>query len=299
MNFEHYKNFAAVVECRNISAAAERLHIAQSALSNELKSFETLLGVQLLIRGSRTLELTDAGQIFYTAVKNMIRVEESAIKEINDCKLGRRGTLKIGLTPSLPDCGVEEMLLRFSERNPFVTFEIHEANTNQLFNLLKDGVIEVAIVRTPRYIPPFLCVSSTKKEQFYAIVNDDSPFFNHGEIEITMEQLRGLPLSVPRGFQKLVADCCSACDFEPFFYSISSSRNAALMWAKAGQAVAILSSGSKMALQQDGQRYLLIRDPEMSAQRSIVTLRSGSTSSITKCFLGEASHYLEETEYFV
>ncbi len=298
MNFEHYKNFVTVVECRNISAAAERLHIAQSALSNELKAFETMLGAQLLIRGPRTLELTDAGQIFYTAAKNMIRVEESAIKEINDCKVGRRGTLKLGLTPALPDHGIESMLLHFSEKNPFVSFEIHEANTSQLFKLLKDGVIEVAVVRTPVYIPPFLNVSSTTKEQFYAIVRDDGTFWGSGETSITVDQLQNLPLSVPHGFQKLIADRCGAYNFEPLFFSISSSRNATLMWAQAGRAVAILSSGGNVDLHQHGMRYLPIRDPELTAQRSIVTLRNGSVSAIAKGFLKEVAPYLENTKCF-
>lgn len=124
MNFEHYKNFVTIAECRSISAAAEQLHIAQSALSSQVKHFEEDMGTELLIRKPRSVELIDAGTVFYRAVKNMIRLDEAARKEIRDCRMGKRGILKLGLTPSLPDGRIQKILQNFSEHNPNVSYNI-------------------------------------------------------------------------------------------------------------------------------------------------------------------------------
>ncbi|MBQ1524656.1 MAG: LysR family transcriptional regulator, partial [Firmicutes bacterium] len=65
MNIDFYRNYIEIVELGTLSAAARSLHVAQSALSNQLKQFEEEYKTQLLIRSSRQMELTDAGRILY------------------------------------------------------------------------------------------------------------------------------------------------------------------------------------------------------------------------------------------
>ena len=63
MNIQYYYNFVTIVESGSLTAAAEKLHIAQPALSNQIKALEQKYGTRLFYRGARKLELTDAGAI--------------------------------------------------------------------------------------------------------------------------------------------------------------------------------------------------------------------------------------------
>lgn len=82
MNLEFYRNFLSIVECGTLSATARALHVAQSALSNQVKQLEKEYGVPLFDRGARKMQLTDAGQILYEKARNMILLEDAARKEL-------------------------------------------------------------------------------------------------------------------------------------------------------------------------------------------------------------------------
>ena len=64
MTLDSYRNFVAIVNCGSISAASKQLLIAQPSLSNQLKNIEKTYGAKLIHRGSRNIELTEAGRIF-------------------------------------------------------------------------------------------------------------------------------------------------------------------------------------------------------------------------------------------
>ena len=79
----------------NITKAAQKLHISQPPLSNQLKALEEELGVKLIERGSRKVTLTDVGNLLYKRGKDMVNVFESTLNEVEDFKSGIEGVLKI------------------------------------------------------------------------------------------------------------------------------------------------------------------------------------------------------------
>jgi DNA-binding transcriptional LysR family regulator len=103
MDFSYYKNFIVIVETGSISAAAKKLNLAQSALSTQVKRIEEDYGAKLLRmgRGQRTLELTEAGRVFFKQAKYLCSVDDTTRTEINNCAAGLSGTLKISVSPAL------------------------------------------------------------------------------------------------------------------------------------------------------------------------------------------------------
>lgn len=81
MDIEYYKNYVEIVEKGNISAAARNCHLAQPALSNQLKVLEKFYGAKLLIRGSRKVELTEAEKIVYKGAKKLVELEFQIAQE--------------------------------------------------------------------------------------------------------------------------------------------------------------------------------------------------------------------------
>ena len=94
MEIDNYRNFLAIVEAGSMTSASEFVHIAQPALSKQLKSLEGYFGTKLIIttRGSKHLILTDAGKILYHKAKYICSLEDMARIEIDDISDGNRGT---------------------------------------------------------------------------------------------------------------------------------------------------------------------------------------------------------------
>lgn len=102
MDMEYYRNFIAIVEAGSLSAASKRVHVAQPALSNQLKLLQKKFGTQLvnIRRGVHNIELTNAGCILYNKAKYLCSLEDDTQREISDCVNGYTGTLRVSLSPS-------------------------------------------------------------------------------------------------------------------------------------------------------------------------------------------------------
>ncbi|MXW85942.1 MAG: LysR family transcriptional regulator, partial [Boseongicola sp. SB0667_bin_21] len=100
MNFglRHIRYFAAVAEELHFRRAAERLNVAQPALSRSVKHLEAQLGVQLLDRSNRRVRLTHAGTVFLSGCQDVLRAMEGVIARTNKATTGELGHLVVGYT---------------------------------------------------------------------------------------------------------------------------------------------------------------------------------------------------------
>ena len=140
--------FYAIVEEGNISHAAQRLDIAQPALSRQMKRLETSLGVQLFERGSRRIRLTDAGKVMYARVEHILGIVDGAVREITEMGSGVVGAVRLGTITTSGAMLVPELLSEFHRRYPQVTYQIWEAEGARILELLDNRVIEIGITRT-------------------------------------------------------------------------------------------------------------------------------------------------------
>ena len=97
MDLAVLRNFISIVEAGNVTAASERVHIAQPTLSKQLRQLENYYDAKLVIteRGSRQIILTDAGRLLYEKAKYMCSLDDSAIEEIRSSEHGAAGTLRV------------------------------------------------------------------------------------------------------------------------------------------------------------------------------------------------------------
>lgn len=149
MDIRQLRYFITIAEEGNITKAARRLHIAQPPLSQQLKLLEEELGVKLVERGSRQIQLTDAGKILRHRAEQVVELVDSTIKELKDFNEGLQGTLSVGTVPSSGSTLLPERIYNFHENYPGVSFQIWEGDTYRILDLLNNGVIEIGIVRTP------------------------------------------------------------------------------------------------------------------------------------------------------
>ncbi|MEG0832238.1 MAG: LysR family transcriptional regulator, partial [Acidaminococcaceae bacterium] len=151
MDLELYRNFIAIVEGGSLSAAAKRVHVAQPALTAQLKALQKKYGATLLLvrRGARSVEVTAAGSILYNKAKYLCALEDTTQREITACENGVAGTLKLSLSPSMAILFIQNFLSKFCLENPSVNYELYEVPILEQTRQLLEGVTEIGIANAP------------------------------------------------------------------------------------------------------------------------------------------------------
>jgi LysR family transcriptional regulator, transcription activator of glutamate synthase operon len=149
--------FAAVAGHGNFTRAAEELHLAQSALSQQVRRLERELGVELLLRTTRRVELTEAGEIALTRATRVLSEVDALRSELDELSGLLRGRLVVG--GMLPAGGIDlpALLLRFSRLHPGVDVQLREGTATEMVERLRGDEIDAAIAMLePSEIPDFL-----------------------------------------------------------------------------------------------------------------------------------------------
>ena len=149
MKLHAFHYFVAVAEDRHFGRAAARLHITQPALSRQIHRLEAELGVKLLRRTKRTVELTEAGAAFLDEIRKALQQVEAAIHVAQRVSRGEVGSLRIGFTPSSMHTVLPEILRCFRDRYPDVTLSMTEICTFDQVNGLRAETIDVGFLHPP------------------------------------------------------------------------------------------------------------------------------------------------------
>jgi LysR family transcriptional regulator, salicylic acid-responsive activator of bsdBCD len=148
MDFKQLRYFIAIAEEKNITAAANRLHMSQPPLSMQLKQLEEELGVRLVERNGKKMELTDKGILLYQHALDLVNSMEEVKNELQETEEGKKGILSVGInTLSVP--GFSQLLQTFHRLYPLVTLKIVQNDSFYLSELVKSRTIELAFVRLP------------------------------------------------------------------------------------------------------------------------------------------------------
>src|SRR5262245_52122421 len=110
MELRHLRYFVAVAEEQSFTRAAERLWIAQPGLSTQIRRLEAELGIQLLVRHPRGVELTDAGRVFLERARNVLAAADEARATGGDVQSGLVGTIRLGIGTGAHWHGAEALL---------------------------------------------------------------------------------------------------------------------------------------------------------------------------------------------
>jgi len=126
MELRHLRYFKAVALSLSFSRAAERLHVAQPALSRQIKSLEDEIGVRLIERNRVRVQLTDAGQLFLTYVEKILAQMEMAVAAVQEVPQGSEGSLALLVEWDIPVPLFNEAVALFHQRFPRVDLDLRE-----------------------------------------------------------------------------------------------------------------------------------------------------------------------------
>ena len=293
MDIKDMRAFYAIVEEGNISHAAQRLDIAQPALSRQMKRLESSLGVQLFERGSRRIRLTDAGRVMYTRVEHILGMVDGTVREITEIGSGIAGSIRLGTITTSGALLLPELISEFHSRYPNVTYQIWEAEGARILELLDNRVIEIGITRTQVdskvyesiVLPNEPLVLIMNKEQEIGAASD----------KVELKELKDQPIIIPLRWQSVFIANCRKLGFEPNIVCVSDSIVQDLLLAKMGMGMALLPVSSKTLLTDGNLIYKKLIEPEMSTHTVIAWLKNRTLSSSSEhlirlfreMFLGE------------
>jgi LysR family transcriptional regulator, transcription activator of glutamate synthase operon len=147
MELRHLRYFLAIAEAKSFTAAAERMHVAQPALSQQIRDLEREMGVTLIERGARTRGLTEAGTRFAVRARRILLEAESAEDEMAAFSGARRGRVRFGSAlQSLTEGRVAPLLAKFHLLHPGLRVAFRESHTQPLLELLAHGRLDLALV---------------------------------------------------------------------------------------------------------------------------------------------------------
>lgn len=148
INFELYRVFYVVAKLKNITKASEELLISQPAISKSIKNLEEQLGGQLFIRTKRGVNLTEEGKEFYHYIKHAIEYINNAERKFSELKNLEAGCIKIGIGSTLTKDFLLPYLDIFHTQHPKIDIQIVTDSPNDLMNKLKNGLIDLIILKT-------------------------------------------------------------------------------------------------------------------------------------------------------
>ena len=141
--------FASISRTGSFSRAAEQLFITQPTASQQLAQLEASLGVRLLDRGTRKVEMTPAGEALLPYAEQMLTLADRAVEAARAAAGLADRTLRLGVGHTLATYLLPELLRQYRERYPDRKVKIALGNTSELLEMVESGVAEVALVGTP------------------------------------------------------------------------------------------------------------------------------------------------------
>ena len=167
MEIRHFRYFLSVARLGHFTRAAEQLGIAPPTLSRQIQDMERQLGVRLFERSQREVCLTAAGEALLPEAEQAVRQFDAAQLGAQRAGRGDVGRIELGYVASAAFSGLlQQQVTRFSQSHPGVVLNIREQPMAESPALVRDGVLDIAYVRTPMDLPDELVAMNLHEKGF-------------------------------------------------------------------------------------------------------------------------------------
>ena len=286
MDFEFYRNFITIAETGNITTAAQKLNLAQPALSAQIKTLEQHYGVTLInmSRGKRQLSLTEAGSSFLDKAREICQAEESLQLEMQSFNRRVSGTLRFSVSYAARPYFVEHYLLPFAQAYPEIGYQLREEAASQQLNSIKNNSSDIAYANAPLAASPLYNYKRCRLEHFLAVFKRNNDLGFTATASLTLKDLKELPLSCNFASYSTLQKLYKKQGTTPHIGFIATTGTAAVQFAMRGTTIAIVSEDCCNQLPDDMSRAY-IDEKEMSFQQTLFWSAQNALSPAAKLFL--------------
>jgi DNA-binding transcriptional LysR family regulator len=267
--------FAVLAEELHFRRAAAKLHIAQPALSQQIKSLEAELGLRLLERTSRGVVLTDAGQRLLAEARSVVRRFDEAVETMRRIKEGTLGALRVGVFPGPLRDVLPPALVELRKRRPELDVETRFVATDEQLGALLDSRLDLALLPSLGRLDVAepLAAQTVSREPLGIAVPGGHPVAQ--KRELVAEDVAPLPLVfmsrdiAPQLYDTVLAALREA-GLEPRSLLESSTPESSLAIVAAGLAVSVKAKSEVDAAREAGDSIAWKRLANFGLELSVV-----------------------------
>ncbi|MBV6287234.1 LysR family transcriptional regulator [Pseudomonas aegrilactucae] len=277
--------FVEIADSGSFSAAAERLCVAQSALSRQIKELEGQLDTPLFERTARQPRLTAAGLAFLPRARTLLGDLDKASRLATEIGQGLLGSLRLSHSSTVPLTGA--LLTRLSgylQDNPGVSMEIAQASSEAQLEELADGRLELGLLRLPVLRQhEGVCVAPLFEEPLLLAVAAEHPLADQERVylkELRDEAFISIPHRQRGGLSYLSAQLCMREGFFPSAARVVSRKTTQLQLIQAGFGVALLPQ--------------CMRDIAPAGLRWVALADEGCTSTVALAYRRDAGPLVQQ-----
>lgn len=266
MDLRHLRYFVAVAEELSFTRAAERLRIAQPPLSQQIRQLEEELGVSLLSRTRRHVELTESGRIYLRHARQILRSVETAAVDAQRAQRGEIGALAVGFFEHMSYTVLPPILRAYRERYPEVNVQLRWFPVVAQVDALQRGDIDVSFLR-PVFGSAEIRREILLREPFVLAVQEDHPFARREIIPIAAcaeEDIIAYSQTSAPDFHAMITGMCASAGFVPRIATEVAQVYTALGLVSSGAGIAFVpASVRRVQVEQVVYRPLAEAAPDV------------------------------------
>ncbi|BFH13443.1 LysR family transcriptional regulator [Paenibacillus melissococcoides] len=246
MEFRQLQYAVQIAQERNFSRAAEKLHIAQPSLSQQLSKLEKEIGVLLFRRTTNSVELTHAGEIFVDRAQKIWDAMEQLKSEMADISQTKKGKVVIGTMPITGSHLLPHVLPSFHSIYPDIELVlVEDTSTSNLERMTAQGKNDLCLLSLPLTDPALAWEPLVDEEILLAVPNEHPLLPKSGAPAeaVPLASLQDEPfilLKRGQGFRQLTMDLCEQAGFRPNVVFESSNIETVQSLVAAGMGVALV-----------------------------------------------------------
>ncbi|WP_144634270.1 LysR substrate-binding domain-containing protein [Bordetella genomosp. 13] len=283
VSLRQLRYFVEIVEAGNYTLAAERLYIAQSALSRQIKELEATVQAQLLTRGARRVELTPAGRTFYDGAKRLLFNLNETLVQTQHAERGEQGVVRLLHSSSVPlDATLMGRIQAFLDARAGVSLEISQLSSEHQGDDIEQGLGDVGLARLPvQHRHPAVRIEALHIEPLMLAAPAAHRLARRKHVSIAAlrdERFVSLPHPERGGLSFRVAELCLRNGFFPNAARATSRKTTQLALIAAGLGVSLLPA-SMRAIAPAGVRFVPLADEDTST--TVAMLHRHDASALT------------------
>ncbi len=290
MEISYFHEFTVLSETLNFWEASERLFMNQSTLSKHIKSMEKELGVELLERTTRQVELTDYGKSLLPYARQISELQFHYSSEFYQKRNAAQGLLTVGSIPSMAQYGITPLFLEYGERYPEFSTKIIEDDPINLEQMLLNRKCDLAFVRySDKYVKSTIIEDEMiakipyVEDHLVAVINKHNPLAK--KKEVTLRDLSNEKFCFSSEGSLLYSLCMHAC------LNAGIVPNIVFDSDRIDSIIDMCSKGNCVALLMDRH----VHYPEGSGLShevpfQVVDIKPTITSTISLCYLKSTPH---------
>jgi LysR family hydrogen peroxide-inducible transcriptional activator len=296
MELHQLRYALAVQKSGNFSRAAEQCHVSQPSLSQQIQKLESELGVRLFTRLKRNAVPTPAGRALLERAAKIFAELDMATREVKDHAAAVKGSVKVGILPTIAPYLLPQLLAKFSAKYPTVDVIVHETMTSHLVEMAASCELDIAILSLP-ITDDRLTKEKLFTEELLLALPPGHPFASRRRVRISdLESERFILLQEGHCLGDQAVRFCDRGGVHPAVIFRAAQIETILSLVAIGFGISLIPAMAQHAARTPQPLYVSLVDPRPSRQIGAVWRRENYHSRAAAAFLTTLRELHSETK---